>query len=74
MQAQKLPKKDTSDIRIQDHNDGYSQLDIGYIYSPYPNHKFNIELNNITNNKGRMLGSSVDYNDRNARLKYEFNY
>jgi len=74
MQAQKLPKKDTSDIRIQDHNDGYSQLDIGYVYSPYPNHKFNIELNNITNNKGRMLGSSVDYNDRNARLKYEFNY
>jgi hypothetical protein len=74
MQAQKLPEKDKVDIRIKDHNYGYSQLDIGYKYSPMPNHIFNVELNNLTNNKGRMLGSSVDFNDRNIYLKYKLNF
>jgi|LWDU01.1.fsa_nt_gi hypothetical protein len=74
MKAHNLPEKDISDIRIATHNNGYSQLDLGYNYSPIKNHNFNIELRNITNNKGRLLGSSIDFNDRNIYVKYELRF
>jgi hypothetical protein len=74
MQAQKLPEKDKTDIRIIGHNEGYSQFDMGYKYSPLPRHNINIEVRNITNNKGRLLGSSIDFNDRNIYIKYELDF
>lgn len=67
----KMALKDKTDIRIKNHNDGYNILNIGYSYT-YKNHTLTLYLDNILNSSGRVYGSSVDFNERRARVKYTY--
>ena len=64
---------DLNDVRIYAYNNGYSLLNIGY-GSTYQKIEYKIALNNILNNDGRMLGSSVNVPERALMLsaKYKF--
>lgn len=64
---------DKSDIRIIDHNNGYNTIDVGY-NNRYHNWEYTLSINNITDNDGRVYGSSVDVPNRSlsAKLSYLF--
>lgn len=64
---------DKSDIRIIDHNNGYNTIDIGY-NNKYNNWEYTFTVNNISNNDGRVYGSSVDVPERSlsAKMSYLF--
>jgi len=69
----KMALKDKTDIRIKDHNYGYRILNAGYTYTN-KNHTFSFYLDNVFNSKGRVYGSSVDFNERRVRIKYTYNF
>jgi hypothetical protein len=74
-----LSKSDMNDVRIVNptyneyNNKGYNTIDIGYSNN-YNKWLYGITFNNIFNNDGRAMGSSVDVPERsvNIRLGYAF--
>lgn len=71
----KMALKDQTDIRIKDHNYGYRILNLGYKYTtPNDKHEFGIYLDNALNDRGRVYGSSVDFNERRLRFSYNWYY
>jgi len=69
----KMALKDQKDIRIKDHNYGYKILNIGYTLN-HNQHVFNFYLDNIFDSRGRVYGSSVDFNERRVRLGYAYEF
>ena len=69
----KMALKDQKDIRIKDHNYGYKVLNTGYVLN-YDQHIFNFYLDNIFDSRGRVYGSSVDFNERRVRLGYSYQF
>ncbi len=67
----KMALKDKTDIRIKGHNYGYSILNMGYDLQ-YEHHTFGLYLDNAFNDRGRVYGSSVDFNERRLRFKYSY--
>jgi len=70
----KMALKDKTDIRIKDHNDGYSIFNLGYkkVYNKI--HDVEVKLTNIFNDTGRVYGSSVDFGERGIYFGYKYNY
>ena len=69
----KMALKDQKDIRIKDHNYGYRIVNMGYTYTQHA-HTFNFYLDNILNDRARVYGSSVDFNERRVRLGYSYQF
>jgi len=70
----KMALKDKTDIRIQEHNNGYNIVNFGYETISKKKHKVEIELTNIFNTTGRVYGSSVDFGERGIYLSYSYLY
>lgn len=68
----KMAEKDTTDIRIQDHNYGYNIINVGYKDTFKKKHILEVTLNNIFNDEGRVYGSSVDFAERHIELAYSY--
>lgn len=66
--------KDNTDIRIDGHNYGYKILNLGYKTKVGRHNEFELSLNNVFNNTGRVFGSSVDFAERNIAFKYKYNF
>ena len=62
-----LSVSDQADIRIKNYNNGYNTLDVGY-RGMYDSFRYEIRLNNLNNNDGRVMGSSVDVPERSVSL------
>jgi hypothetical protein len=69
----RLALSDLDDVRIFSHNHGYSVFTVGYS-GAYQKINYKLALNNIFNNDGRVLGSSVDVPERGivASATYRF--
>jgi len=69
----KMNDNDMDDIRIKNHNYGYRIFNIHYntIYN-----KVNIifGVDNVFNDKGRVYGSGVDFNERQLKLKLKYKF
>lgn len=64
--------KDQTDIRIKDHNYGYNIFDIGYEVVYHKDHKFTAYVENVFNETGRVYGSSVDFEERELKVSYNY--
>lgn len=71
--ATRLSASDDDDVRIYGHNDGYRLVNVGYVGS-YDKFDYSIRLNNLFNNGGRVLGSSVDVGERSLVLAARYNF
>lgn len=73
-ESNRLSKNDYKDVRIYGHSDGYKIVNIGYTDSYKKYIDYTIAVNNIFNDDGRVLGSSVDVPERSIYLncKYKF--
>jgi len=56
----RLSSSDLNDVRVFGHNGGYRIVNIGYTLRPFQGWTTTLALNNLFNNDGRVLGSSVD--------------
>ena len=70
----KQAEKDKQDIRIKNHNEGYSIFNIGYEQTFKNVHKVSIILENVLNETGRVYGSSVDFGARGIYINYTYKY
>lgn len=68
-----LSRKDKNDVRIWNHNNGYNLVNLGY-GDNYKNLNYRISINNLFNNDGRILGSSVDVPGRSLFFSLEYNF
>ena len=59
-----LSNADKKDIRIKNHNYGYNQFDVNYIYCFENKNTLKFSVKNIFNNTGRVIGSSNDFEKR----------
>ena len=55
-----LAFKDLDDVRIFEHNRGYRIINVGKSGNFYGQFEYTFSINNILNDHGRVLGSSVD--------------
>jgi len=69
----KMAYRDFSDIRTSEHHYGYNIVNFGYIYN-YKDHEFSLYLDNAFDNRGRVYGSAVDFNERRLRAGYKYNF
>lgn len=80
MKGKYLSIADTSDVRIinsafnQYNNKGYNTFDIGYGNIIDKNWNYSLTLNNIFNDDGREMGSSVDVPERSLTAKIGYNF
>lgn len=67
-----LAFKDKDDVRIYEHNKGYTVLNLGKTGTLGENFEYEFAIRNLFNNDGRILGSSVDVPARGVYfgLKY----
>lgn len=70
-QQNRLSPTDLNDVRIYGHNNGYQMLNIGYT-DRYGNIDYTVAIMNVTNNSGRVLGSSVDVPARGAFVSAKY--
>lgn len=69
----KMALKDQTDYRIQGHNYGYNILNAGYLFV-VDKHNIEFKLDNIFDSRGRVYGSSVDFNERRLRVEYLYKF
>lgn len=67
-----LAAADYDDVRIYDYNKGYSVVNIGY-KGEYKHIGYSMSIQNIFNNDGRILGSSVDVLERGLIASLNYN-
>ena len=70
----KMALKDQTDIRIKDHNNGYSIFNLGYKKVYNKKHDVEVVVTNLFDSTGRVYGSSVDFGERGIYLSYKYNY
>ena len=66
-----LAFKDLDDVRIFEHNKGYRIINLGYV-GHLDKFEYELAVNNLLNDEGRIFGSSVDIPERSifVRVKY----
>lgn len=73
-----LAKSDLADVRIEDprydqyHNVGYNLFSLGMKYTINRSNSITVNFNNIFNNNGRVLGSSIDVPEQSFSVKYKY--
>ena len=66
--ATRLSPSDLNDVRVFGHNSGYRIVNIGYTLRPLRGWTTALALNNLFNDDGRVLGSSVDIPKRGLSI------
>lgn len=69
----RISSSDMNDVRIYGHNGGYKVINIGYT-TTYKNIDYTAALMNVTNDDGRVYGSSVDVPERSLFFSLNYNF
>lgn len=76
--SHQLAKSDLADVRIEDprynqyHNVGYNVFGLGMKHTIDRSNSITVNFNNIFNNRGRVLGSSVDVPEQSFSVLYKY--
>jgi hypothetical protein len=65
---------DLDDVRTYQYAKGYKLVNIGYTDNVFKQFEYTVGINNLLDNNGRILGSSVNVPERSAVLKVRYNF